>query len=91
MRSFLTVLLVLASGIVGGEAVQVPAGNHTVRIKGRANASKPAAVSRRKLRTSSSSYLALSRSTSTSWPGRSADSGLPVLPANCPVHRFRSL
>jgi hypothetical protein len=43
MRSFLTVLLVRASGIVGGEAVQVPAGNHTVRIKGRANASKPAA------------------------------------------------
>jgi Mg-chelatase subunit ChlD len=35
---------VLASGLVGGEAVQVPAGNHTVRIKGRANASKPALV-----------------------------------------------
>ena len=35
---------VLASGIVGGEAVAVPAGNHTVRIKGRANASKPAVV-----------------------------------------------
>jgi hypothetical protein len=35
---------VLASGIVGGEAVAVPAGNHTVRIKGRPNASKPATV-----------------------------------------------
>ena len=35
---------VIASGLVGGEAVQVPAGNHTVRIKGRANASKPAVV-----------------------------------------------
>ena len=35
---------VLASGIAGGEAVQVPAGNHTVRIKGRANVSKPAVV-----------------------------------------------
>ena len=35
---------VLASGIAGGEAVPVPAGNHSVRIKGRANASKPAVV-----------------------------------------------
>ena len=35
---------VLASGQVGGEAVPVPAGNHTVRIKGRANATKPAVV-----------------------------------------------
>jgi hypothetical protein len=35
---------VIASGIVGGEAVQTPAGNHTVRIKGRANTAKPAAV-----------------------------------------------
>jgi hypothetical protein len=35
---------VLASGIAGGEAVPVPAGNHTVRLKGRANASKPAVV-----------------------------------------------
>jgi Mg-chelatase subunit ChlD len=34
---------VLASGMVGGDAVAVPAGNHTVRIKGRA-ASKPVAV-----------------------------------------------
>jgi len=35
---------VLASGIAGGDAVPVPAGNHTVRIKGRATASKPAVV-----------------------------------------------
>ena len=35
---------VLASGIVGGDAVPVPAGNHTVRIKGRANAAKPVIV-----------------------------------------------
>jgi hypothetical protein len=35
---------VLASGLAGGEAVQVPAGNHTVRIKGRANATKPVTV-----------------------------------------------
>ena len=35
---------VLASGIVGGEAVSAPAGNHTVRIKGRANATKPVVV-----------------------------------------------
>jgi len=35
---------VIASGLVGGEAVQAPAGNHTVRIKGRPNASKPAEV-----------------------------------------------
>jgi hypothetical protein len=35
---------VLASGIVGGEAVSAPAGNHTVRIKGRANSAKPVTV-----------------------------------------------
>ena len=35
---------VIASGLVGGDAVQVPAGNHTVRIKGRPNASKPVVV-----------------------------------------------
>jgi Mg-chelatase subunit ChlD len=36
---------VLASGIVGGEAVAVPAGNHTVRLAGRAaKASKPLVV-----------------------------------------------
>jgi hypothetical protein len=35
---------VIASGIVGGEAVQAPAGNHTVRIKGRAAASKQVTV-----------------------------------------------
>ncbi len=35
---------VLASGLVGGDAVTVPAGTHTVRIKGRASASKPAVV-----------------------------------------------
>jgi hypothetical protein len=35
---------VLASGLVGGEAVQVPAGSHTVRIKGQASVSKPAVV-----------------------------------------------
>ncbi len=35
---------VLASGIVGGEAVLLPAGNHTVRIKGRQNASKSVVV-----------------------------------------------
>jgi hypothetical protein len=35
---------VLTSGIVNGEAVQVPAGSHTVRIKGRPNASKAAIV-----------------------------------------------
>lgn len=35
---------VLASGIAGGEAVAVPAGNHTVRIKGRTNASQPVVV-----------------------------------------------
>ncbi|HEV7608871.1 MAG TPA: VWA domain-containing protein [Steroidobacteraceae bacterium] len=35
---------VLASGIVGGEAVSVPAGNQTVRIKGRATASKNVVV-----------------------------------------------
>jgi len=35
---------VIASGIVGGEAVQAPAGSHTVRIKGRSNANKPVIV-----------------------------------------------
>jgi hypothetical protein len=35
---------VLAGGLVGGEPVQAPAGNHTVRIKGRANTSKPVVV-----------------------------------------------
>jgi Mg-chelatase subunit ChlD len=35
---------VLTSGQVGGEAVAVPAGSHTVRIKGRANATKPVTV-----------------------------------------------
>ena len=35
---------VLASGIVGGEAVAVPAGKHTVRLKARANAPKPVVV-----------------------------------------------
>jgi hypothetical protein len=34
---------VLASGLVGGDAVSVPAGNHLVRIKGR-TASKPVIV-----------------------------------------------
>jgi hypothetical protein len=35
---------VIASGIVGGDAVAAPAGNHTVRIKGRANSAKPVSV-----------------------------------------------
>jgi Mg-chelatase subunit ChlD len=35
---------VLASGIVGGEAVTVPAGNHSVRLKARAGAPKPVVV-----------------------------------------------
>jgi len=35
---------VIASGIVGGDAVSVPSGNHTVRIKGRANATQPVVV-----------------------------------------------
>lgn len=35
---------VLASGIVGGEAVKVPSGTHSVRIKGRPNASRPITV-----------------------------------------------
>jgi len=35
---------VIASGIVGGDAVAAPAGNHTVRIKGRAAAAKPVTV-----------------------------------------------
>ena len=35
---------VIASGIVGGDAVPTPAGNHTVRIKGRAAVSKPVVV-----------------------------------------------
>ena len=34
----------LGSGIVGGEAVPIAAGDHTVRIKGRANTSKPVSV-----------------------------------------------
>ena len=36
---------VIASGIVGGDPVETPAGDHTVRIKGRANTSKPVTVS----------------------------------------------
>ena len=35
---------VLASGIVGGDAVSVPAGNHGVRIKGHTDAGKPVVV-----------------------------------------------
>ncbi|MES1263672.1 MAG: VWA domain-containing protein, partial [Peristeroidobacter soli] len=35
---------VIASGLIGGDAVQAPAGNHTVRMKGRATASKPVVV-----------------------------------------------
>jgi len=35
---------VLASGIVGGEAVSVPAGNHSVRLKARTNPPKPVVV-----------------------------------------------
>jgi hypothetical protein len=35
---------VIASGIVGGDAVPAPAGNHTVRIKGRTEAGKPVVV-----------------------------------------------
>jgi hypothetical protein len=35
---------VLASGIVGGEPVTVPAGNHSVRLKARAGAPKPVVV-----------------------------------------------
>ena len=35
---------VIASGIVGGDAVAAPAGNHTVRIKGGADAGKPVTV-----------------------------------------------
>lgn len=35
---------VIASGIVGGEAVAAPAGNHTVRIKGRSGAAQPVVV-----------------------------------------------
>jgi len=35
---------VIANGIVGGDAVATPAGNHTVRIKGRANSAKPVTV-----------------------------------------------
>jgi hypothetical protein len=42
---------VIASGLAGGDAVPVPAGNHTVRIKGRANASKPAVVKPRETET----------------------------------------
>jgi Mg-chelatase subunit ChlD len=35
---------VLASGIVGGDAVTVPSGNQQVRIQGRANSAKPVVV-----------------------------------------------
>jgi hypothetical protein len=35
---------VLASGIVGGEPVSAPAGEHTVRVKGRSDAGKPVTV-----------------------------------------------
>jgi hypothetical protein len=35
---------VIASGIIGGEAVPAPAGNHTVRIKGGTAGSKPVVV-----------------------------------------------
>jgi len=35
---------VLASGIAGGDAVTVPAGSHQVRIKGRANSTRPVVV-----------------------------------------------
>jgi hypothetical protein len=35
---------VIASGVVGGDAVAAPAGNHTVRIKGRTGAGKPVTV-----------------------------------------------
>jgi hypothetical protein len=35
---------VLASGMVGGDAVPAPAGNHTVRIKGRSEPGKPVTV-----------------------------------------------
>ena len=35
---------VIASGIVGGDAVSAPAGNHTVRLKGRTDAGKPVVV-----------------------------------------------
>ncbi|HEU5135184.1 MAG TPA: VWA domain-containing protein [Steroidobacteraceae bacterium] len=36
---------VIASGVVGGDAVDVPAGNHTVRMKDRANSGKPVTIS----------------------------------------------
>jgi hypothetical protein len=35
---------VLVSGVVGGEPVSAPAGNHTVRIKGRSDGAKPVTV-----------------------------------------------
>jgi hypothetical protein len=35
---------VLVSGIVGGEPVSAPAGNHTVRVKGRSDPGKPVTV-----------------------------------------------
>jgi len=35
---------VIASGIVGGDAVSAPAGNHTVRLKDRTDAGKPVTV-----------------------------------------------
>ena len=57
---------VLASGLVGGDAVQVPAGNHTVRIKGRANASKPTAVKPKETATIAFK-CGLSRSIASRW------------------------
>ena len=42
---------VLTSGIVGGEAISVPAGDHQVRIKGRANSAKPVTVKPRETAT----------------------------------------
>jgi hypothetical protein len=42
---------VLASGITGGDAVAVPAGNHQVRIKGRANTTRPVVVKQKETAT----------------------------------------
>jgi hypothetical protein len=42
---------VLASGITGGDAVTVPAGNHQVRIKGRANSTRPVVVKQKETAT----------------------------------------
>jgi hypothetical protein len=36
---------VIASGIVGGDAIELPAGNHKVRIKGHADSGKPVTIS----------------------------------------------